>query len=117
MELWQAILLGSQIRGQSYGPGLIMGGGSCAIEAANEAIGIPVNKECLLDAVKAWPLLYKSVLCPVCKLKSPMYSVIALCLNDTHKWTRERIALEFVRPLEESLEPAPVEVEMKGVKC
>ena len=115
MELWQAIFLGCQIRKQSYGPGAILGDGSCAIEAANEAIGIPLNQKCFPYAVKAWPFLNNEVQCPDCKRESAMYWIIATCLNDRHHWTRERIALEFVKPIEESLTPKPIEVTLPAV--
>ena len=122
MELWQAILLGSELRGQAFGD-YVVDQKSCALEAAREATGSE-NIDELVSRYRAQMSLRMP--CPACGLtidprtynREPfnVFGIISH-LNDGHRWTRERIALEFVKPLEESLKPAPVEVEMKEVKC
>lgn len=121
MELWQAILLGSQIRGQAFGD-YVVDQKSCALEAAREATRSE-NIDGLVSRYRNQ--MSQKMPCPACGLtidprtyERNAFSVYGLIshLNDDHRWTRERIALEFVKPIEESLvKPGvPVEVEMKA---
>ena len=97
MKLSAAILLGSTLRKQCFGDSFV-GGGSCAIGAAYEALGY--NKFNLPDCCKVWPWLDVPVECPVCGESEPTTAaIISVHLNDGHKWTRERIA-EWVATVE-----------------
>jgi len=107
MKLWQAILIGSDRREQAFGnffenndQGQCK---SCALGAAYEATfdstdiissGTADMKLCL-----KYPILNKEL-----DIKGGTVMINIVHLNDHMKWTRERIALEFVKPLEDKEE-------------
>ena len=117
MKLWEAILLGSQIRPQTF-TRPFDDIGSCAWGAAWEAVGLRdwilsygCNVEEKLIELGWLQVTDKAHTCPVCGYKEDGCAIAHL--NDAHYWTRERIALEFVKPMEEALAveavaPAPV---------
>lgn len=91
MRLSEAIRLGAMTKPQAFGGRI--DGGTCAREAACDAIGV----DNWFAAPKEWlDWAYGNRLpCPVCGVVLSMSGVIALCLNDHHHWTREAIA-DFV---------------------
>lgn len=127
MELWQAILLGSQIRGKANG--YLYDADtktSCALGASIEAV--VGTDEFTREDFWAWTVLHtqwpwvnkKVVACPECARTNDVADLIVHLNNTTgHDWTRERIALEFVRPIEESLvkKESAVEVEESHAKA
>lgn len=120
--LWQEMLLGSSLSPQGFKAcfsefpdGTIA---TCAFGAAMQARGCKgtVEPEYEIWAEDAWPWTLEVIAkCPECGEENDLMGIV-FQLNDDHKWTRERIALEFVKPLEESLvkPESAVEVEMKG---
>lgn len=96
MKLSDAILLGSTLKPQGFGT-WFLDGASCAGGAALDAIGQP--EKSLTDT---WRWIYFTDLsyCHECE-HVDCFLGIMFHLNDIHKWTRERIAIDFVRPLEE----------------
>lgn len=114
MRLSEAIRLGATMKPQSFGGGPHRNGGSCAIGAATDAIGLPENAACR-DYPMPWLRLFdelRRVECPACKtlLGDSMIGPIPH-LNDDHRWSRERIA-DFV----ELHEPIPSEAHTEELK-
>lgn len=104
MKYSEAIRLGSTLGPQGFGVRAV-DGSLCANQAAWAAIGKPLGgvfrlfQHCFLP-------------CPVCGTQEHLATVISWCLNDTHRWTRERIADWLVtsgHDFEIDLTPAPVE--------
>lgn len=101
MKLSEAIRLGSMLRPQAFG-GLFVANGSCALGAAEEAAG------------GRWMLLWLDhpsmfAPCPDCQrqIKGLGMDMPTIAhLNDSHSWTRERIA-DWVATIEP--QDAPVE--------
>ena len=105
MKLSEAIRLGSTMKPQGFGLGRSEDV-ACALDAAYLAQGVAAPDS--LNWPAEWlPVCQKRVPCPVCGFRKsgplPLVSVIAICLNDTHRWTRERIA-DWVEVLELELE-------------
>jgi hypothetical protein len=110
MKLWQAILAGCRRRKQNKDnlfanaiDGAIY---SCALGAAYEGIAGEVcwdNNRAYDRLHKTFPVLNKETRCPVieCSMSTMFLNSIITHLNDKHGWSRERIALEVVRPKEE----------------
>ena len=128
MKLSEAIRLGAMMRPQGK-YNYMMNGRSCAIGAALEAIGIPVRdrgndfsrdneREALEELkrrpeIKEWSALNKkkNTHCPSCEyVDQGNFSGVISHLNNSHDWTRERIA-EWVATIElaETVEAAKVE--------
>ena len=101
MKLSDAILLGSTLKPQGFGFGSTRPhlDRLCAFGAAYLALGMGGAMSDL------YPWLDNLDSCPVCMERERIAWIISNHLNDEHRWTRERIALEFVRPLEALLEP------------
>lgn len=114
MKLWKAMLIGCDRRAQAFGSlfrnnqhdGTCT---SCALGAAWEGrFGHLIYKNDLM--YDEFPILRLYVAAPAevyealpsgrAREKFPVDSIITY-LNDNRKWSRERIALEFVKPLEE----------------
>lgn len=113
MKLSEAILLGSMLRPQAFGH-MTDGVGTCAWGAAEEAMGTPLNdlrnsrgKIGALRPQWNWTADEQDQ-CPVCGLTRDVANIISEHLNDTHRWTRERIA-EWVAAIEPQ-EPIAVQV-------
>ena len=88
MRLSEAIRLGATMKPQSFG--VEQGdGGSCARGAAADAIGVTDWFE---TPWLKWATLECQTTCPVCDKPGHLAGTIAYCLNDSHRWTRERIA-------------------------
>jgi hypothetical protein len=96
MKLSEAILLGSTLKPQAFGPAFD-GKGTCALGAAKDAIGnLYLDKWGFL--IWPWtmnPDLYLECPCLGCgsyltRYQGPLRVIIHL--NDDHEWTRERIA-------------------------
>lgn len=107
MKLSDAIRLGSMLKPQGYGSrSLWSEDASCVLGAAADAVGMSLNAMRYSRLMDRWPVLNgPSRVCPVSDCVS-WHAVPADCLikilwhlNDTHKWTRERIA-DFVASVE-----------------
>jgi hypothetical protein len=117
MKLSEAIRLGATLKPQAF-DGLDHHGGSCALRAAAEALGLPtdgiyINYNLLREL---YPYLGKAGQpCPVCATKIGLPSDVIGHLNDKHRWTRERIA-DFVETIEVATPAEPiVEAEVQHV--
>ena len=98
MRLSEAIRLGAMATTQGYGPLSITNEDApCAIGAALLAVGKQAGRYDALD--EQWPFAYDvKVQCPACEMRDFVADVL-WHLNDTHKWTRERIA-DWVETIE-----------------
>lgn len=98
MRLSEAIRLGSMMKPQCF-RGFHRDGGSCAIGAAADAIGISTDRWALRAA---FPLLAEvNVVCPACgRNQMTLHVGMIPHLNDFHNWTRERIA-DWVETIEQ----------------
>jgi hypothetical protein len=105
MKLSDAILLSTTLFGQRHKAGIGDDGSRCALIGAGFVNG--VNSWSTSDSADLWPWLYKKVVpCPECgKVDKALWRIF--CLNDNHKWTRERIAA-WVATIEPA-EPNPAE--------
>jgi hypothetical protein len=110
MKLWQAILVGCRRRKRTkdtlFSEALDGSVYSCALGAAYEGVAGEVcwdNNRAYDRLHKTFPVLNKETRCPVkgCRSVPMMFCNIITHLNDYHGWSRERIALEVVRPNEE----------------
>jgi hypothetical protein len=111
MKLWEAILMGCRRRKQTkdtlFSEALDGSVYSCALGAAYEGVAGEVcwdNNRAHDRLDKSFPVLNKATRCPVTGCSVQMTFVTLGCiithLNDKHGWSRERIALEVVRPNE-----------------
>lgn len=90
MKLSEAIRLGAMLRPQSFGWQEAVSSGSCALMAANEAIGNAMSD--FFGVVNAFPMLNEKRECPTCGEHHELHWIIAMHLNDKYRWTREQIA-------------------------
>lgn len=105
MRLWKAILIGCDKRAKVRNTLFCSIGseqrGSCALGAAYEAFTgscqFPSTAEAWVEFLEAFPILNNT-------LNGKTVKNIIAHLNDEENWPRERIALEFVKPLEDRLE-------------
>ena len=116
MKLWQSILAGCRRRKRTKDVlfSNALGGSvySCALGAAYEGVAGEVcwDSNRAYDRLnKTFPVLNKEARCPVrgCRSVPMMFCTLGSIithLNDDHGWSRERIALEVVRPTEEQAE-------------
>lgn len=109
MKLSEAIRLGSLLRPQGFGA-LENKGRTCAMGAAREAVGLPMD--CQVVTPWAWTYALFEGKCPVCNegdRDSGIVYIIASHLNDEHRWPRERIAdwVASVEPQEEHADGGP----------
>lgn len=107
MKLSEAIRLGAMLRPQAFRKAFDKEG-SCAWGAAKEAVG-----ELDGEPAQLWPWIVSSFpTCPQCGHSHAIgfVSVVSACLNDNHKWSRERIAdwVEAVEQLNEAQKSSPV---------
>lgn len=104
MRLSEAIRLGAAMKPQAFGS-LHYNGGTCAMGAVCDALGIDYN--CMKLPGEMVDFIESMQKCPACGKVQVVYSVITH-LNDMHRWTRERIA-DFVELHEgvAALAPAP----------
>ena len=108
MKLSEAIRLGAMLRPQAFGD-YTDGVGTCAIGAACEAYGVPLNAD---TELLPWSELLEATdvaTCPVCGVSGPFESDEAFYgliphLNDDHRWAREAIA-DWVETIERAQEP------------
>lgn len=114
MKLSEAIRLGSMIRPQAFGDHF-RGGGSCAMGAAMEAVGMTRGSE---EPPEWLAMLSATGIrgCPVCHAPQNNAIGVSIHLNDWHRWTREQIA-DWVETIERQTEqpqqisaPPPVPV-------
>ena len=105
MQLSEAIRLGAMLRPQRFGIEDTASDGSCALMAANEAVGNRMGD--FRGALCTFPLLEEKRSCPVCGEVQEVHWIIAIHLNDTYRWTRERIA-DWVATLEPHDEIPPL---------
>ena len=131
MKLSEAIRLGAMLKPQAFGAlSSTDQTGTCAMGAAIQAIGSPMRAlrdgeastngrrstgtPLVADVPQDWQNTYdaKDPVCPECAgIKVNVLAAITH-LNDTHRWTRERIA-DWV----ETLEVAAVTTEPKTEVC
>src|SRR6476646_3622342 len=105
MKLSEAIRLGAMLRPQAFGFAFSKGG-SCALGAAQEAMGIKSSSFRCFEESPWYPIFRYFIAiqaqCPACGLKvTDSFSVFLIPhLNDTHRWSREQIAdwLETLEP-------------------
>lgn len=107
MKLSEAIRLGALLNKQKRYLAGDRSKGTCALEAATEALGFNYQVDnyfavCQQEFRLEFMLRY--VRCPECHEPSQLEYVITFCLNDRHGWTREHIAdwVETIEPHEES---------------
>jgi hypothetical protein len=111
MKLSEAIRLGAMLNPQAFG-NFTDGVGTCAIGAAHLAVGLPMRED--VDFPREWDVVLEfEGGCPECGLT--VFDTtddlnIPAHLNDTHRWTRERIAdwADCVERIHGLSEPAPV---------
>ena len=98
MRLSEAIRLGAMSRPQAFGIFFSKDtGGTCALGAALEAIGgldedDPLSVKHNLLLRRRFPVLLQPLSCPACGGDIGGDEMSLAHLNDTHKWSRERIA-------------------------
>ncbi len=100
MRLSEAIRLGAMLKPQAFGD-YTDGIGTCALGAANEAIGLSANDD---ETEGPWPFIAIGLPCPSCGVTlgaDPETGLGEMVehLNDYHRWTREVIA-DFVETIE-----------------
>lgn len=99
MKLSEAIRLGAMMKPQDFSNGGRTTNSTCAREAAADAVGENDWFEACRRQEWQWTYAVK-IVCPVCRgYERALACVIAYCLNDLHKWSRERIA-DFVEQIE-----------------
>lgn len=120
MRLSEAIRLGAMNKPQVFGA-LIRDGGTCALGAAYDAVGLLIGENADVPCLGAemFPLLNTASDCPDCYfVRNEFTGFVITHLNDLHQWTRERIA-DWVETLEPKADieapPPPVPVEV-GVR-
>lgn len=102
MRLSEAIRLGAMMKPQCYFD-FWLGGGSCAMGAALDAVG--VTEFDLAAQATELPLIFIGpVTCPACGVVGNIGAMM-MHLNDSHRWTRERIA-DWVESIEHERESA-----------
>lgn len=112
MRFSEAVRLGSMLGPQGFGTQYYRPANTlCVTEAANMAMR-GTRDTSVFDI---WPELLIDSTCPVCEIQSTLGSMIACCLNDKHKWTREQVADWYERTYEtpalvEAHEPARVQL-------
>jgi hypothetical protein len=115
MRLSEAIRLGAMMKPQAFGV-LVDddNGGTCALGAAYDAVGIKFDASGIpngyLGELDLWLrriVELQAATCPACGVNTPAIGLIPH-LNDTHRWTRQRIAefVELYEPIPESAESA-----------
>ena len=115
MPLSEAIRLGALLKPQALdSEGWPMK--SCALQAALEAVGkrvihdtYGITNYALLETL--WPLLVRPAVNPVDGEGNPSLLVVIYRLNDSHHWTRERIAafVEHIEQQAQALDSLPAE--------
>ena len=105
----KAIRLGAMLQPQGFGDLRDDEGGLCAWGAAYLAIGklqesidLPCDDSDAAD-YERWPVSAVKAACPECGIVDELGYVIGGCLNDEHRWTRERIA-DWVETVEDAQE-------------
>lgn len=106
MRLCEAIRLGAMLKEQEFGPSAKFGK-SCALRAAQEALGIPayvvagdltaeyggdLNYQALMDLYSFLNVGENVHHCPACDAVETDAIDVIYHLNDQHRWTREAIA-------------------------
>ena len=112
MKLSEAINIGSLLHPQAHT--FRSGQGTCALEAAADAVGVTGIYR-WQDVCKKWPwVLTTRMDCPCgqCQRKYYMVRDLIYVLNDSHRWPRPRIAA-WVATLEAIYDPTPIAVEVE----
>lgn len=131
MRLSEAMRLGSMLAPQGFGQMEDGAGNICAFMAAVRAANLPIyppssfggaelptrssagTATCSIAIPDEWAaVLMRNEGCPCCH-RGYVVSELIPHLNDVHRWPREKIATEFVEPIERMLglwnEPKPQE--------
>lgn len=122
MKLSEAIRLGSFLRPQGQNDYFTEAGGSCAVGAALEATGVPfMHSTCGVylkgEALGRWDWLRQLIHCPAgCTHYHSMVADTIAHVNDSHAWSRERIAdwIATIEPAEQSQTSARTSVQDAG---
>jgi len=104
MKYSEAIREGIKLGPQAFGMSETTDGAMCANRGAARAARI--------GEAASLPLAHMRMQCPSCGRKDELVGIVALCLNDAHRWTRERIA-DFVEGVENA-QDQPAEIERVG---
>ena len=108
MKASEAVIIGSAITRQIKGALTDGNNGRCALGAMCEAAGIDMTGWAFGHPYSAlthrFPVMAESFLHPVWGTFGPLYQIV-YNLNDSHGWTRERIAA-YVRECEDNSENA-----------
>ena len=102
MKLSEAIRLGSMLDPQGFGTYSTVRNGrtaTCALGAASKAMFGDADTFALAHI----PILDEYAQCPQCFTIDRVFEISADHLNDTHRWTRERIA-DWVETIEAKME-------------
>src|SRR5688572_4034977 len=109
MKLSEAIRVGAKMKPQGFG-GTNIGGRSCALGAALDAIGVD-TKDGWFPVYDAWPIAGAWVeypgKCSYYARRRTLVGSACWLLNDVDKWTREQIA-DWVEALENADIAEPV---------
>lgn len=101
MRLSDAIRLGAMMKPQAFNS--TEEDGSCALRSAADAVGIGNDKDGILNYSEIeyrFPITLQPHGCPQCTDRRIIHVEDAIWhLNDTHRWTRERIA-DWVETIE-----------------
>lgn len=114
MRLSEAIRLGAMVSRQAFQQLMSYDGGTCALGAAAEAMGVHplIHEDMRISVLRArYPTLNDKATCPAC---SPLMRAlrrirrheidvedVVIHLNDDHRWPREHVAawVETVEPV------------------
>lgn len=86
-------------------------GATCSIGAGLRAIGLRyIDTTLALEQLaRMYPYIKHTVACPACEAHDDEVGWIAVCLNDAHGWSRERVK-DWVERYEESIGFVTIEV-------
>jgi len=127
LKLSEAMRLGAMLKPQIFGE-VFDGVGTCAMGAAYDAIGALDQLPCIYDILKTdnnilpitcagalqWHrgILREPAICPECGSADHLHYIVTH-LNDSHRWSRERIA-DYIATIETQKEAPEQLVELQA---
>lgn len=116
MKFSEAIFLGAKLSPQGFGELLGRDGSRCAFGAALQAVG--ANSSDSLRVLWPWRQERREP-CPECGDVDAVNFIISTHLNDSHRWTRERIAywVASVEPVEAAEKSEPISDSREAIKA
>ena len=106
MKFWEALLIGSMMRPKQARYAMFDGEGTCALGAVYEAVGWKPeeNPHCRGVSLPEFAGLVGTGddVCPCGCGENFLFFSTVVHLNNEASWSREKIALEFVKPIEEA---------------